>query len=170
LYLLPTGIGLAAGAAPVSLCGTKEEPIAAAIDVVNRETQAAKALCDLNKSDPPALNGLDLLTVNWSRGFAIDKTELAGMLEELTTSLKTQTSENVAGQPRILLTGCPVGLGTEKVIRLVDELGGNVVCMENCTGYKTLSLQSSREFADPIEALAQGLPPGGISYQYDSLS
>lgn len=131
-----------------------DEAIWNAIDLVNRETQAAKSLCDLNQMDPPALNGLDLLTVTWSRSFGIDKAEIAGMMEDLTQKLQSQDSELTAGKPRILLTGCPVGLGTEKVIRLVDELGGNVVCMENCTGYKTLSLQSSREYDDPIVALA----------------
>ncbi len=131
-----------------------DEAIWEAIDLINRETQATKAVCDLNQMDPPALSGLDLLTVAWSRGFAVDKAEVAGMLEDLKASLQAQTSDVAAGQPRILLTGCPVGLGTEKVIRLVQELGGNVVCMENCTGYKTLSLQGSREYADPIVALA----------------
>ena len=126
-----------------------------AVEQVNRETSAAKALCDLNKADPPVLNGLDLLTITWSRSFGIDKSELAAMLEEMTEVLQARPSQIAAGKPRILLTGCPVGLGTEKVIRLVDELGGNVVCMENCTGYKTLSLQTSTAFADPIEALAQ---------------
>jgi len=131
-----------------------DEAIWAAIEKVNGETQAAKAICDLNQMDPPPLKGLDLLTVTWSRSFAIDKVEVSAMLESLTADLKAQGGVGVAGQPRILLTGCPVGLGTEKVIRLVDELGGNVVCMENCSSYKTLGLQSSREYNDPIVALA----------------
>lgn len=131
-----------------------DEAVWTAIDVVNHETRAAKALCDLNQMEPPVLSGLDLLTVTWSRGFAVDKAEITSMLEALTSELMGQTSSNGAGKPRILLTGCPVGLGTEKVIRLVDELGGNVVCMENCSGYKTLDLESKQDYADPIVALA----------------
>jgi benzoyl-CoA reductase/2-hydroxyglutaryl-CoA dehydratase subunit BcrC/BadD/HgdB len=57
--------------------------------------------------------------------------------------------------PRVLLTGCPVGLGTEKVIRLTEELGANIVAMENCSGYKTLELQTNTNVADPIVALAE---------------
>jgi benzoyl-CoA reductase/2-hydroxyglutaryl-CoA dehydratase subunit BcrC/BadD/HgdB len=56
---------------------------------------------------------------------------------------------------RVLLTGCPVGLGTEKVIRLTEELGAYIVAMENCSGYKTLELQTDINNVDPIVALAE---------------
>ncbi len=130
------------------------EAIWKAIDIVNRETAAAKAVCDLNKMDPPPLSGLDLLTVTWSRGFSTDKEEVTAMLDNLRRQHAAGTAASGARKPRVLLTGCPVGLGTEKVIRIVSEAGGNVVAMENCTGYKTLELQTSTEFDDPIVALA----------------
>lgn len=131
-----------------------DQDIWEAIDVVNRETAAAKAICDLNQLDPPPLTGLDLLTVTWSRGFNTDKEEIIAMLNNLQQSYAGQNSSNQPGRPRVLLTGCPVGLGTEKVIRLVEEVGGNVVAMENCSGYKTLELQTNTEYDDPIVALA----------------
>lgn len=131
-----------------------DEDIWKAIDIVNQETKATKAVCDLNKMDPPPLTGLDLLTVTWSRGFTSNKGEVINMLDELAEVLGAKESEASAGRPRILLTGCPVGLGTEKVIRLVQELGANVVAMENCSGYKTLELQTSHDYDDPIVALA----------------
>ncbi|HEX3011261.1 MAG TPA: double-cubane-cluster-containing anaerobic reductase, partial [Syntrophomonadaceae bacterium] len=130
------------------------EDIWKAIDIVNQETKAAKALCDLNKMDPPPLSGIDLLTVTWSRGFTSNKGEVIDMLGELAEVLGAKESEASAYKPRILLTGCPVGLGTEKVIRLAEELGANVVAMENCSGYKTLELQTSHEYDDPLAALA----------------
>ncbi|HEX3011233.1 MAG TPA: double-cubane-cluster-containing anaerobic reductase [Syntrophomonadaceae bacterium] len=131
-----------------------DEDIWKAIDIINQEAKATKAVCDLNKMDPPLLTGLDLLTVTWSRGFTSNKGEVIDMLSELAEVLGAKESEASADKPRILLTGCPVGMGTEKVIRLVEELGANVVAMENCSGYKTLELQTSREYDDPIVALA----------------
>ncbi len=54
---------------------------------------------------------------------------------------------------RILLTGTPVGLGSDKVVRLIEECGANVVCMENCSGYKKFFTVS--ENGDPLRAIAE---------------
>lgn len=126
-----------------------------AINKVNQETAAVKAICDLNKMEPPVLSGLDLLTVTWSRHFSSDKDSLFSMLKGLQEELAASRQQGAAKKPRVLLTGCPVGLGSEKIIRLVEEAGGCIVAMENCSGYKTLELQGDTGLNDPIIALAQ---------------
>ncbi len=134
----------------------KDEDIWKAIDLLNREKELLKAICDLNQMAPPPISGIDLLTVTWSSGFSYDKEEVIQMLEALKNKLESMKIEPEAAQkPRILLTGCPVGLGSEKVIRLVDELGATVVAMENCSGYKTLELRTDRNNDDPVIALAE---------------
>jgi len=125
-----------------------------AIAKVNRETATVKAICDLNKGEP-VLSGLDLLTVTWSRHFSSDKNSLLSMLKGLQEELAAGRPVGSAKKPRVLLTGCPVGLGSEKIIRLVEEAGGCIVAMENCSGYKTLELQADSGINDPIVALAQ---------------
>ncbi|MBO8158187.1 double-cubane-cluster-containing anaerobic reductase [Thermosyntropha sp.] len=132
----------------------KDEAIWKAIDTVNAETRAAKDICDLNQMDPPPLSGLELLTVTWSRSFTADKNEVTNMLETFKKRLLEKKVNRPRPRARVLLTGCPVGLGTEKVIRITEELGAAVVAMENCSGYKTLELLTSQEFDDPIVALA----------------
>jgi benzoyl-CoA reductase/2-hydroxyglutaryl-CoA dehydratase subunit BcrC/BadD/HgdB len=57
--------------------------------------------------------------------------------------------------PRVLLTGCPIGKGSEKVLRIIEECGGAVVCIENCTGVKGLDLLVDEEEKDPFLALAR---------------
>lgn len=133
-----------------------DEAIWQAIEVVNEETKAAKAMCDLNQMDIPPLSGIELLTVTWSRSFTADKEEVTDMMEKFKNRLLQEAAGSRKEKPRarILLTGCPVGLGTEKVIRITEELGAAVVAMENCTGYKTLELLAGREYDDPIVALA----------------
>ena len=132
-----------------------DEDIWEAIKTINRETKATKGVCDLNQMDPPPLSGLDLLTVTWSRGFSIDKNEVINMLDSFKDNVVIPEADSNSKKPRVLLTGCPVGLGTEKVITIVDELGANVVAMENCSGYKTLELLNDESLSDPIEALAR---------------
>ena len=131
-----------------------DEAIWQAIEIVNQERSLIKAISDLNQIDPPPLSGLSLLTVSWSRSFNSDKAETIRMLRDLKERLAVHQPDQVSVKQRILLTGCPVGLGTEKVIRLTEELGGAVVALENCSGYKTLELQTNTEYSDPIVALA----------------
>jgi len=56
----------------------------------------------------------------------------------------------------VLLTGVPVVYGAERVIDIVEDHGGLVVCQENCTGLKPIledvDLVSE---PDPIRAIAQ---------------
>jgi benzoyl-CoA reductase/2-hydroxyglutaryl-CoA dehydratase subunit BcrC/BadD/HgdB len=132
-----------------------DEEIWKAVDVINREKKALKDIFDLNRADPPPISGLELLTVAWSRSFSSNKGEMIDNLNGLVIEVSCQEKSISAPAPRVLLTGCPVGLGSEKVIRLTEELGAHVVAMENCSGYKTLDLQTDTSGDDPIVALAE---------------
>jgi len=125
-----------------------------AIALLNRESEAIKAVCDLNQQKPAVLSGLELLTVTWSRFFNSDKNETIKMADQLIEEIKTRNPLPNSNGPRVLLTGSPVGLGSDKVIRLVEELGGVVVAAENCSGYKTLELRGNADLDNPLEALA----------------
>lgn len=127
-----------------------------AINLVNREKKLLKEICDLNRAPAPPISGMALLTVTWSSSFTHDREEVLQMLKALKKELEAiEVNPENAQKPRILLTGCPVGLGSEKVIRLVAELGATVVAMENCSGYKTLEQMTVRDNGDPIVALAK---------------
>ena len=132
-----------------------DEGLWKAIDEINQETAAAKAICDINQMNPPPISGLDLLTITWSRSFNSNKAEVIEMLKGVREEYINNAPTDNTGTPRVLLTGCPVGLGSEKVVRLIEEAGGSMVAMENCSGYKTLELQTERNQDDPIVALAR---------------
>lgn len=126
-----------------------------AIELVEEERQALKELHDLNRGNPPLLPGVDLLTASWSVKFAADKKDVIRSVRDTIVDIKAQAPTEPSHKPRVLLTGCPVGLGSEKVVRLLDELGADMVAMENCSGYKTLQLTADRRQTDPIVALAE---------------
>ncbi|HHY59157.1 MAG TPA: 2-hydroxyacyl-CoA dehydratase [Clostridia bacterium] len=120
-----------------------DEALGEAIKLLNEERRTLKELFDLNKAKPAAITGLDLLKVSWQIGFHANRKERTTLIRRLIEDLKAKAAQGyhvgTEKTPRILLTGTPTGLGSEKVIRIVEECGGLVVSMENCTGYKTLS-------------------------------
>jgi benzoyl-CoA reductase/2-hydroxyglutaryl-CoA dehydratase subunit BcrC/BadD/HgdB len=59
------------------------------------------------------------------------------------------------GTVRVLMTGVPMVHGAERVLDIVENSGGLVVAMENCTGLKPLLEDVDEAAADPLRALAE---------------
>ncbi|MDR3600037.1 MAG: double-cubane-cluster-containing anaerobic reductase [Desulfosporosinus sp.] len=129
-----------------------------AIQLMNEERRSLKDLQDIAKLKPSPISGIDLLMVLYNRGFSIDKREAVVMVDRLTLELKELYSQGVSPfntkTPRILLTGVPIGIGSHKVVQIIEESGGNVVCFESCGGYKAVYDQVDEE-KEPLLAIAE---------------
>jgi benzoyl-CoA reductase/2-hydroxyglutaryl-CoA dehydratase subunit BcrC/BadD/HgdB len=134
-----------------------EERMRDAIKSCNEERRVLKAFYELNKAKPAPLSGKDMLNVLWARGFyvhreeGIDKTRQ--LTEEIRSSMAVREEELYRG-PRVLLTGVPIGLGSDKVLNLLEESGAVVIALENCTGLKSIEGLVD-EIKDPITAIAE---------------
>lgn len=135
-----------------------EQDLREAILLMNEERRSLKDLQDIAKLKPSPISGMDLLMVINNRGFSIDKREVVSKVDRLTLELKELYSQGVVPfkmkTPRILLTGVPVGIGSHKVVEIIEESGGNVVCFESCGGYKAVYDQVD-EFKEPLLAIAE---------------
>ncbi|WP_026478539.1 double-cubane-cluster-containing anaerobic reductase [Alkaliphilus transvaalensis] len=135
-----------------------DEKLRNAIKLVNRERSALKRLHKLNAHKPAPLSGMDMMLAQWLKGFNVDKEAGIDLIEELIKETEDQMARGIYAYgeeaPRILLTGVPIGAGSEKVLKIIEEAGGSVVALENCTGYKGLD-SFVDETKDPIEALAE---------------
>ncbi len=56
---------------------------------------------------------------------------------------------------RVLLTGVPVVHGAERIVDIIEDSGGLIVCMENCTGIKPIAEDVDPDSPDLIRALAE---------------
>ena len=134
-----------------------DEMVREATRINNRANQALKDFYGLMKHDPTPISGYDVFKVLYGATFKFDRAALA---EEI-IALKQKTEEEYkAGKhfekrPRILITGCPIGGATEKVIRAVEENGGVVVGYENCTGEKAIGIQVDENAEDIYEAISR---------------
>jgi len=133
-----------------------EEKLRDAIRLMNDERRSLKAFQDVCKHNPAPISGMDMLTVLHNRGFSIDKGEAIELVDRLTAELRHMADNGIspfsASAPRILLSGVPVGVGSDKVVRIIEECGGSVVCFESCGAYK--KVDPVEESGDPLTALA----------------
>lgn len=133
-----------------------DEKLRDAIRLVNDERRSLKEFQDVCKNIPAPISGMDMLTVLHNRGFSIDKREAIEMVDRLTEELREMVKSGISpftpSTPRILLSGVPVGIGSDKVVRLIEECGGNVVCFESCGAYK--KIDPIDENGAPLEAMA----------------
>ena len=128
------------------------------IRIQNEIRRLLKQITGLCANTSVPLSGMDMMVVMESKSFAVDLDDYAELLRELRHELKTRIDNGISvckdDAPRILLTGCPVGKGSEKVLRMIEECGGIVICQENCTGLKSFDLLVDEE-DDPYTAIAR---------------
>ncbi|WDV45383.1 double-cubane-cluster-containing anaerobic reductase [Clostridiaceae bacterium M8S5] len=134
----------------------KEKDIKNAIHLKNKERKALKEFYSLGKLDPPAITGKEMLKVLYGSTFKIDKEQNIEDIEKLTDKIKKQyqSGNKLKQKPRILVTGCPIGGVTEKVVEAIEQNDGIVVYYENCMGAKAIEGLVDENNPDIYEALA----------------
>ncbi len=134
-----------------------DDDLAQAISLMNRERMARKALMDVNRSQPAPLKGSLLLEILFRVGFLADKEKGIRLMRQAAAAARDgvfmSPVSSSEGRKRLLVTGVPVGLGSDKVVRIAEQVGADVVAFENCSGYKQ-AFQVD-ESMDPMDALAE---------------
>ncbi|GAU75873.1 double-cubane-cluster-containing anaerobic reductase [Fusibacter sp. 3D3] len=134
-----------------------ETKIREAIVLKNFERRALKRFYGLGKLNPPAITGTDILKVLYGTTFKFDRKANIDEIEALTDRVLAayEAGEKLERKPRILVTGCPIGGVTEKIVKAIEDNGGQVVFFENCMGAKAIEDLVDENEPDVYEALAK---------------
>lgn len=134
-----------------------EEQIRKAIHTNNECRRAMKELYELMKLDPAPIKGHDLFKVLYGSTFKFDRSLIPAEIREIIEKIQAEyeAGKMEEKKPRILVTGCPIGGATEKVIQAIESNGGIVVAYENCNGVKSLERLVEEENPDVYAALAK---------------
>lgn len=134
-----------------------EDQIREAVKINNAGRRSLKKLYEVMKNDPAPITGYDLFKVLYGSTFKFDRKEIPDEVDALVEKINQEYSQGkmLKKMPRILITGCPIGGATEKIIRAVEENGAVVVTFENCTGAKSIDKLVDEENPDVYDALAR---------------
>ena len=134
-----------------------EEKLREAIKINNEGRRALKGLYEVMKNDPAPIKGQDLFKVLYGSTFKFDRSAIPGEVNALVDKIKKEYAERKMEEkkPRILVTGCPIGGATEKVIRAIEDNGGIVVTYESCSGAKSIDKLVDEDNPDVYDALAR---------------
>jgi len=124
-----------------------------AIGVMNRERSLRRRLAEVMKGARPPITGRQLLEFKSSiSGICEDFAQYEAALGKYEGAVGP---EEWARRVRVLMTGVPIVHGAERVLDLIEQSGGLVVCFENCVGVKPNMAGVDPKAADPIVALAE---------------
>ena len=134
----------------VEICDGK---LREAIALMNRERALRRELAELMQADCPPLTGRQLLGLKSSiSAIGADLDQYARAIERFRAA---PGPGGLASRVRVLMTGVPVVHGAERVVDLIEDRGGLVVAMENCTGIKPIAEDVDADAPDPLRALAE---------------
>ena len=134
-----------------------EDDIKHAIQIENRRRIALKRLYEVMKLDPVPVMGMELLDVLYGSKYKLNLEKVPKELDALTNQILEEYEEKPKKEhrPRILITGCPIGGDSKKVVKAIENNGGVVVAFENCTGAKVIDKLVDENNPDVYDAIAK---------------
>lgn len=133
-----------------------DEAVRQAVHTENGVRRALQRFYGVMKHDPAPITGLELFRVLYGSTFKLDRSSLADELNALTDKIEAEyaAGKRLDKKPRILITGCPMGGATEKVIEAIENNSGVVVTYENCSGAKAIEREVKEDTDDIYGAIA----------------
>ena len=134
-----------------------DEDVRRAIRQENRRRKALKRLYEVMKLEPVPIKGGDLLNVLYGSKYRLDTDQVAEDINLLTDRILEEynPAPGKKRRPRILITGCPIGGDSVKIVKAIEDNGGVVVAFENCTGAKVIDKFVDEEDPDIYGAIAR---------------
>lgn len=135
-----------------------DDDLRAAVRRRNRLRAAQLEMFALQANQPAAMSGVDLMSTMFAGTFSFDIEAYTQQLEQKVAKLREAYDAGerpvAADAKRILITGCPVGGVINKIGRTIESNGGVVVCMDDCSGERTVAMMIDPEAPDILRAIA----------------
>jgi benzoyl-CoA reductase subunit C len=128
-----------------------DDDLAEAIRVHNESRDKVRALYEFRKADPPLISGTEL-TMLLIVGSSLPIRESNALFDQVLAEIGRRRQSSLPKGPRIFMDGAC--LDNIELIKLVEEIGGNVVADTICNGTRDCFPKTDMG-GDPIDALAQ---------------
>jgi len=127
-----------------------DDDLAKTIRIYNENRDKVRALYEFRKADPPLISGTEL-TMVLTVGSSLPIGEFNTLLDQVLAEIGIREKSPLKKSPRIFIDGAC--LDNIELIKLVEELGGNVVADTICNGARDY-FPKTDVGKDPIDALS----------------
>ena len=135
-----------------------EEKLRKAAHDRNRLRKAFCEMYGLQENVPPAMKGTEMMIALQQGTFTFDLEEQIKAVEKKVAAAKAayEAGERPVSEKakRILITGCPTGGVIQKVGGVIENNGGVIVCLDDCSGERTMKMLVDEETEDIMQAIA----------------
>jgi len=136
---------------------TTDDRIEAAIRDTNAKSRRLNEVFDYAALNPPVIGWpelYDALFLAQGASGADLAPILDGVLEKLEKRRQAGYAHGPKGAPRVMVTGCPIGGDSLKVLHIIEEAGGVIVALDACSGMKPYAAFIEEGTNDPVRAMA----------------
>jgi benzoyl-CoA reductase/2-hydroxyglutaryl-CoA dehydratase subunit BcrC/BadD/HgdB len=130
------------------------ERIREAIDLYNKMRELFKKISLLRRTLDSPLRALDFVRLNHA-SFYVDPALMVDILDSVYNELMEKRRVIKEDTPRLLLLGPNMGYGDDKILKLVEAAGGEIVIEELCEGVRYY-WQGIEKKGDLFQSLAKG--------------